>query len=114
MINLNQAQREAILTAIAKTVRTKFFDPNLNGVDWDAEVEARREMIVKSDHVDTFEKAVNELLRSLRTSHVGLFHDSVRRATAKMALSATFYAYDNGDRFQIVPKRIFVRSDPVQ
>ena len=46
LINLNQAQREAILSAIAKTVRTKFFDPNLNGVDWDAEVEMRRETIL--------------------------------------------------------------------
>ena len=95
VIKLNRAQRESILTAIAKTVRTKFPDPNLNGVDWDAEVEARREVIVKADNVDAFEKAVNELLKSLRTSHVGLFHDSVRRATAKMALSATLYAYDN-------------------
>jgi len=96
VIKLNQPQREAVVAAIAQTVRKKFFDPNLNGVDWDAEVEARREAIVKADNVDAFEKSVNELLKSLRTSHVGLFHDSVRRATAKMALSATFYAYDNG------------------
>jgi carboxyl-terminal processing protease len=96
VISLSRAKREAILDAVATTVRTKFFDPNLNGVDWDAEVESRRDGIVNSDDMEMFEKAVNELLKCLQASHVGLFHDSVRNATAKMALGATFYPYEAG------------------
>jgi carboxyl-terminal processing protease len=96
VIDLNRDKRSTILNAIKSTVREKFYDPQLNGVDWDAEVEARRETITSAADMVAFEKSVNDLLKCLRTSHVGLIHDSVRRATAKMALSATFFKYGNG------------------
>src|SRR5689334_3373317 len=93
---LDRKQREAILAAVQRTVQTKFYDPRLKGLDWKSEVEKMRYEIVSASDPAEFEKSMNALLKTLATSHTGFFHDSVRRATAKMALSATFFEYKNG------------------
>ncbi len=99
MIDLSPDKRNTVLDAIKSTVREKFYDPQLNGVDWNTEVETRREGIIRAADEVEFEKLVNDLLKCLGASHTGLIHDSVRRATAKMALSATFFNYENrGER----------------
>lgn len=86
----------AILAAIDHKVGTKFFDPSWKGVNWNEILEARRNRILQSRDRSEFEAQVNEVLRQLQVSHVGLYHESVRRATSKMALSATFFQYREG------------------
>src|SRR3954451_2373228 len=82
--NLNRQRREAVLNSLQKIVQAKFFDPKLRGVDWSAQVELHRPTIVNAPDAEKFQKATNELLKTLRTSHVGLFHDSMRQATSKI------------------------------
>lgn len=96
MDRVDRKQREAILAAVQRAVQTKFYDPKLKGLNWAAEVERVRDEIVSADDPTEFEKSVNALLKRLGASHTGFFHESIRRATAKMALSATFFEYKNG------------------
>lgn len=96
MDRLDRKQREAILAAVQRTVQTKFYDPKLKGINWAAEVERMRDEIASAADPVEFEKSMNALLKKLGASHTGFFHESVRRATAKMALGATFFEYKNG------------------
>lgn len=96
MLKLDRNRRAGILSAVQHTVQTKFYDPKLKGIDWAGEVEKKRDLIVSSADPGEFIKNMNNLLKSLRASHMGFFHESVRRATAKMALSATLFEYRNG------------------
>ncbi len=96
MDRLDRKQRGTILAAVQRTVQTKFYDPKLKGVNWAAEVQTMRDEIVSADDPAEFERSMNALLKKLGASHTGFFHESVHRATAKMALSATFFEYKNG------------------
>src|ERR1039457_934209 len=69
---LTRNDRSEILDRVAEVVRKRFYDPQLNGVDWTSLVNQRREAIVGAAP-DQFEKALNELLLELKTSHVGFF-----------------------------------------
>src|ERR1700749_3251214 len=96
VLKLDRNRRNGILSAVQHTVQTKFYDPKLKGIDWAGEVEKKRDLIVSSTDPGEFIKNMNNLLKSLRASHMGFFHESLRRSTAKMALSATFFEYRNG------------------
>ena len=65
---LTKNDRSKILDRVAEVVRKRFYDPQLNGVDWTSLVNQRREAIVNAAP-DQFEKALNELLLELKTSH---------------------------------------------
>src|SRR5215831_889619 len=77
MITLTEKQRMRILDRVATTVSRKFYDPMLNGVEWESLVEAKRDAITRSASTEEFEKEITELLKALHASHVGFFHQSV-------------------------------------
>src|SRR5262249_46152381 len=79
-----------ILDRVATTVSRKFYDPMLNGVEWESLVEAKRDAITRSASTEEFEKEITELLKALHASHVGFFHQSVPRASSRQAIAATF------------------------
>jgi len=103
---LSRDLRATILDELSEAVRNGFYDPTLRGVDWTAAVEKRREAIVDADSPGAFEKAVNGLLGELKTSHVGFYNERPQRASARMAISATYSPelVDGQDRwvFQMV------------
>jgi len=80
---LTRNDRSEILDRVAEVVRKRFYDPQLNGVDWTSLVNQRREAIV-SAAPDKFEKALNELLVELKTSHVGFFGTRFKAASARL------------------------------
>ena len=80
--------RSEILDRVAEVVRKRFYDPQLNGVDWTGLVNERKEAIVNTTP-DQFEKAMNELLMGLKTSHVGFFGARFKAASARQAINAT-------------------------
>src|SRR6204780_5748671 len=49
-------------------------------------------MIENANTTDDFEQSMSDLLAELKTSHVGFFHQSARRASSRAALSATYLA----------------------
>src|SRR5260370_38823751 len=79
---------EGMLSALAK----KFYKPELLGNGWHEAVANHRATIEGAPTREAFEQAVTALLQNLKTSHVGFFHQSARRASSRAALSATYLA----------------------
>ena len=79
---------EGVLSALTK----KFYKPELLENGWHEAVANHRAMIEGALTLEEFEQAVTALLQNLKTSHVGFFHQSARRASSRAALSATYLA----------------------
>jgi C-terminal processing protease CtpA/Prc len=94
---LANAQRAAIFDRTAAKIAKYYFDPAFNGTDWPRLAKENRERIIAVEDADEFELAMHDLVRKLRTSHTGFFHESVRRVPARLAIGATFRKVDQGD-----------------
>lgn len=57
------------------TTRQRFYDPRMNGVDWDAAGRRYREEAASAKSRAEFQTIVNRLLAELRASHTGYFTD---------------------------------------
>ena len=79
---------EGVLSALNK----KFYKPELLGNGWHEAVANHRATIEGAPTLEAFEQAVTALLQNLKTSHIGFFHQSARRASSRAALSATYLA----------------------
>jgi carboxyl-terminal processing protease len=53
-------------------------------------VSKNQPLIEKTATTEAFERAITLLLQNLKTSHIGFFHQSARRASSRAALSATY------------------------
>jgi len=71
-------------------VGDKFYDPTFKGNDWPALVETHREQIMRQADRLQFAEAVNEMLRILKTSGLGLISEQ-SKITSKNSISATFH-----------------------
>jgi len=90
VIELNEKQRLMILNRVGSVFAKKFYDPALNGVELEGLIESKRDCIARCKSTEEFEKEMNDLLKAFRTSHVGFFHQSVPRGSARQAIAATF------------------------
>jgi carboxyl-terminal processing protease len=88
-MDLNENQRNALLTRLARIVEKKFYDPQLNGINWRSLVEERRGLIIHAHSTEEFEKEAYDLLKQLGSSHIGFFHQSTPRGSSRQALAAT-------------------------
>ena len=91
-IQLSKKDRHAILENVLAALRKRFYAPEKLNADWEAAVERHRPIIEDATHADAFEQGISELLAELRTSHLGFFHSTARRASSRAALSATYLA----------------------
>ena len=98
---LTKEQKEAILDRVAKVLDEKFYQPAKLGEGWKDAIARHRPVILDASTAANFEEAVTRLLEELKTSHVGFFHGSARRASSRAALSATYLAdeTDHGRRW---------------
>src|SRR5215831_16664486 len=87
---LTYEQRAQIFDRTAAKVKKQYFDPNFNGTDWPKLANARRESLLGLSDPDEFELGMHDLVRSLKTSHTGFFHQSVRRVPGRLAIGASF------------------------
>lgn len=94
---MSNGQRAAIFDRTAAKITKYYFDPAYNGTDWPRLARENRERIIAVEDADEFELAMHDLVRKLRTSHTGFFHESVRRVPARLAIGATFRKVDDGD-----------------
>jgi len=88
-MNLNHEERAKIFDKVCRLVERKHFDPSLNGVDWPALTNSRRDQILACDQPQDFEKEVQKLVAELKTSHTGFRHASLRNIPARQAINAT-------------------------
>lgn len=88
------ADMDSILEKVVETVERKLYDPKLNGVNWRALAAQRKADILASRGAEEFECRINDLIKELRVSHAGFYHESKPRAAGKIAISATFFRTD--------------------
>ena len=100
---LSVDQRASIFDKTARTITKHYFDPAYNGTEWPKHANHSREQIVAVEDPEKFELAMHELVRVLRTSHTGFFHQSVRRVPARLAIGASFRKVErDGKTFWVV------------
>jgi C-terminal processing protease CtpA/Prc len=88
--NLTYDQRAQIFDRTAAKVTKQYFDPDYNGTQWPKHAGERRESVLSLADPDAFELGMHDLVRSLKTSHTGFFHQSVRRVPGRLAIGASF------------------------
>ena len=91
MNSLTKDQASSIFAKVVETCEKKLYDPRLNGVDWRRIAETRRQGILAAADEAEFEREFNDLIRELRVSHAGFYHERRPRAAGKMAISATLF-----------------------
>jgi C-terminal processing protease CtpA/Prc len=94
--------REQILEAVSRTVRTRFFDPNFNGRDWQSLVQNARDQILRAQEPVEFESSVDELLKRLSVHPVGFFHQTRAKVPFHHVLRATLFPRNGNWVFQDV------------
>jgi len=92
-MNLTLDERAKILHKVCRLVETKHFDPGMNGVNWKALAESRREQILACAEPEAFEKEVHKLVTELKTSHTGFRHAGMRNIPARHAINATLHRF---------------------
>jgi carboxyl-terminal processing protease len=99
MNSLTRDQLGLMFRKVVDTCEKKLYDPKLNGVNWHHIAEERKERILTAQSEEELEQEFNELIRELKVSHAGFYHEKRPRAAGKMAISATlFKAEDDGRR----------------
>ena len=91
---LTESQRREVLTSVLRTVDKKFMGADADTVRLRQENEGE---VVGSNSRDTFELAVNSMLKQLGTSHTGFFHEKHARAAGRIAIAATLMKTETGD-----------------
>jgi carboxyl-terminal processing protease len=90
-MNLTLEERTKIFDKVCRLVETKHFNPGMNGVDWNALAQARRDQILACTEPEAFEKEVHRLVAELKTSHTGFRHAGMRNIPARLAINATLH-----------------------
>jgi carboxyl-terminal processing protease len=90
-MNLSLDERRKIFDKVYRLVETKHVDPGMNGVDWKALAQSRREQILACAEAETFEKELHSLVTELKTSHTGFRHAGMRNIPARHAINATLH-----------------------
>ena len=100
-MNLTLEERTKIFDKVCRLVETKHFNPAMNGVDWNALAQSRRDQILACTEAEAFEKEVQSLVAELKTSHTGFRHAGMRNIPARHAINATMQriAVNGGERW---------------
>src|SRR5437764_13788610 len=93
-MNLSLDERTKIFEKVRRLVETKHFNPGMNGVDWNALAQSRKDQILGCTEPEAFEKEVGRLVAELKTSHTGLRHAGMRHIPARHAINATIQRMD--------------------
>lgn len=88
-MDINKAQREALLSKIEKAVSEKFYDPAFNQAFWQQVVARHRERIVNAANTEAFEKSVADMLHELSPKTLGLLSKSTP-INPRNAINASF------------------------
>lgn len=83
---LTEAQRRTVLDKVLHVVNTKFMGADVDVNQLRATHEDR---VVNASTAEDFEEALSAVLRDLKTSHTGVFHESRPRSAGRIAMAAT-------------------------
>ena len=62
----------AIFETVWQAVRDDFYDPNMNGVDWQAVHDQHEPRILAAEDGETYYRLLNEMVFELDVSHIGV------------------------------------------
>lgn len=97
-MSLSLEDRTKIFDKVCRLVETKHFDPGMNGVNWKALAQSRRDHILTCADPEAFEREVHTLVAELKTSHTGFRHAGMRNIPARHAINATLHRFgENGN-----------------
>jgi carboxyl-terminal processing protease len=88
---LTREKISSIFEKVVETCEKKLYDPRLNGVPWRQIAGERKERILAAPGEVELEREFNELIKELKVSHAGFYHERRPRAAGKMAISATLF-----------------------
>ena len=91
MTFLTEAQRRTVFDKVLTLVDTKFAGTD---IDVTRLREAHEAHVVNSHTAEDFEQALDGVLRDLKTSHTGLFHEARPRSSGRIAMAATLTKAD--------------------
>ena len=86
MTFLTEPQRRTVLDKVLMLVDTKFIGAD---VEVNQLRDAHETRVVSANNPEDFEQALDGLLRDLKTSHTGLFHEARPRSAGRIAMAAT-------------------------
>jgi C-terminal processing protease CtpA/Prc len=98
MESMTRDQLNAVFEKVVETCEKKLYDPKLNGVNWRQIADGRKERILAGTNDADVEREFNELIKELKVSHAGFYHERRPRAAGKMAISATLFKTEDEDR----------------
>ena len=86
MLVASEAQRRQVFEKVLGTIEQKFMgnEPNTRELR-----DAYEAGVIRAESSEAFEQVVNNMLRTLGTSHTGFFHERRPRAAARIAIAAT-------------------------
>ena len=98
---LTEGNRKQLLVSVSEGVTKSFSDTHLRWIDWPSVVDRHSGAILSATSDEAFELAVKKLLDELKSSHVGFYHEGLKRSSAKMAICATYAPYPDpgGERW---------------
>ena len=91
MTFLTEPQRRTVLDKVLTLVDTKFMGAD---IDVNQLRDAHESRVVNANTPEDFEQALDGLLRDLKTSHTGLFHEARPRSAGRIAMAATLTKAD--------------------
>ena len=91
MTFLTEPQRRTVLDKVLRLVDTKFMGAD---VDVNQLRDGHESRVVNANTAEDFEQALDSLLRDLKTSHTGLFHEARPRSAGRIAMAATLTKAD--------------------
>ncbi|MDX2182288.1 MAG: S41 family peptidase [Bryobacteraceae bacterium] len=95
-MNLSESQRREVLDAIFRALGTKLATPNARP-DLAAMRATHEGAVLRMSDAEGFENSVNAMLKDLRLSRVGFFHEAKPRAAGRIAIAATFLKAETPD-----------------
>ena len=89
---ITPAVTREVFSHVLEALKKEFYKPELLGPEWESAVEHHRPAIESARSQNEFEQVMMDLLHTLKTSHLGFFHQGARRASSRAALSAAYFA----------------------
>ena len=91
---LTPADRRSVLDKVLAAIDTKFMGPD---VDTRTLREHHEAPVLDAQTGEAFEAAMNAMLKDLRVSHAGFFHEATPRTAGRVAIAATLTRAETSD-----------------
>jgi carboxyl-terminal processing protease len=95
-MKLTAAQRREVIDRAFRALDSKLAVPE-GRIDLQGFRETHEASVLHLAETEDFEACVNAMLKDLKLSHVGFFHEAKPRAAGRIAISATFLKADTAD-----------------